>query len=60
MVDTYVAARMELRGMPGALACLSATGQDAGTKLTDDETVQFQSGAGAVGRQIVHRWPCGL
>ena len=50
MVDTYAAARMEL----------SATDQDAGTKLTDDEMGHFQSGAGAVGRQIVHRWPCGL
>ena len=37
MVDTHAAARMELRSMPGALACLSATGQDAGTKMTDDE-----------------------
>ena len=53
MVDTYAAARMELRGMPGALASLSETGQDAGTKLTDDEMGQY--GAGAVGRQMAMR-----
>ena len=36
MSDAFTAAQMELRGMPGALACLSATGQDEGTKLTDE------------------------
>jgi hypothetical protein len=48
MVDTYAAARMELRSMPGALACLSATGQDAGTKMTDDEMGHLLSDIGCI------------
>ena len=50
MVDAHAAARMELRGMPGALACLSATGQDAGAKLTDDEMGHLLSESGASSR----------
>ena len=48
MADTYSAAKMELRSMPGALACLSATGQDAGTKLTDDEMGHLLSDIGCI------------
>ena len=37
MTDPYAAAQMALRGMPGALACLSATGGDNATSLNDGE-----------------------
>ena len=37
MTDPYAAAQMALRGMPGALACLSATGGDNATSLNDEE-----------------------
>jgi hypothetical protein len=37
MADPCAAAQMALRGMPGALACLSATGGDNSTSLNDEE-----------------------
>ena len=37
MTDPYAAAQMVLRRLPGALACLSATGGDNATSLNDEE-----------------------
>ena len=37
LTDTFAAAQLALRSMPGALTCLAATGADAPTSLNDEE-----------------------
>ena len=37
MTDPHAAAQMALRRLPGALACLSATGGDNATSMNDEE-----------------------